>query len=138
MKIHFLKHLYAKRAFALFLVFTCIVCFCCGCKKESEGYYSKSDNAVQAIEDAVYILDRCIEEKITVETCVEQLERVEKEYEPYCEGDDILRMAILRISICANGISTAKNREKIGSISIASVMREVQGAKDELADMLKN
>ena len=74
MKTTFLKSATAKRAIAFVLLFALVVPLLCGCgsrKSKNDSYYSKSERAVMAIEDAIYLLERCMTDKITPEECAE-------------------------------------------------------------------
>ena len=55
----------------------------------------------------------------------------------YSSSDDVLKTALLSISIHANSISTAALRNRIGSVSDAEVARKVREAKTDLAGKLK-
>lgn len=142
MKKHFSKSAYWKRLLALFLFAALLVSMLAGCSSEgggskSNGYYGRSEKAVAALEDAIWILDRCLDEKMSPDECAEELEAVVKQYEKHSSSDDILKNALLSISIYSGSISTAALRNRIGSVSGAEVARKVREARADLAEKLK-
>lgn len=109
----------------------------CGAKSEDSGYYLQSEKAVFAIEDAIYLLDKCLEEKISAEECAYGLVGIADKYDRDAEDDFVLGLALLNLRNAASGIRSAAIGQKLGTDSMLGIRREVQAARDELAEMLR-
>lgn len=138
MKKHCLFVSCQKRVLCLFLA-ALVLASICGCeekKSSSAKYYAGSERAVIALEDALYFVERCLDEKISTEECSEELKKIVSRFEVYCGDDDILNMAILKIKIIEIGIRNAEIGAQLGTESNYGVMKKVQEARDELLEAL--
>ena len=127
---------FAKKTIARMLLVAAVIAIVSsalfGCGKSEDAYYTKSENAVAAIEDAIFVLKRCADERITPEECVEELEAIERAYEKYRDGDSILDLALISLSVTGSEIS-------VGALKSESMaIKAAEEAIAKLEDKLKN
>lgn len=101
------------------------------CGKQYRGIYKMSPDSASLMEDAIELLDMCINKEISAEECAEQLQTMGKLNEE--GGDDqCVNIAALRISIAGRGIDTALLGVRIGSKTMIDVKNTVKEERESL------
>lgn len=100
------------------------------CGKQYSEFYRNSPDAASLMEDAIELLDMCINKEISAEECAEQLQTMG---ELNRGGDDIIiSSTALRISIAGSGIDTALLGVRIGSKTMIDVKNTVKEERESL------
>lgn len=100
------------------------------CGKRYRGIYQKSPDAASLMEDAIELLDMCINKEISAEECAEQLQTMGELNEG---GDDqCVNIAALGISIAGHQIDGHLLLLRLGSETMIDVKNAVKEQRESL------
>lgn len=104
------------------------------CGKQYSEFYRNSPDSASLMEDAIELLDMCINKEISAEECAEQLQTMG---ELNRGGDDIsIRSTALRISIAGHQIDGVLLGVRIGSKTMIDVKNTVKEQRESLYNAL--
>lgn len=94
------------------------------CGKQYRGIYKMSPDAASLMEDAIELLDMCINKEISAEECAEQLETISEKNKG--SGDQYVSLTAIGISIVALDIKTTLFGVSIGEDTMIGVKNTVK------------
>lgn len=119
---------------ACFVLCLALVLSVTACGKQYSEFYRNSPDAASLMEDAIELLDMCINKEITAEECAEQLQTMGELNQG---GDDIIiRSTALGISIAGNQIDGHLLLLRLGSETMIDVNNAVKGQREYLYNKL--
>lgn len=94
------------------------------CGKQYRGIYKMSPDAASLMEDAIELLDMCINKEISAEECAEQLETISEKNKG--SDDQYVSLTAIGISIAALDIKTTLFGVSIGEDTMIGVKNTVK------------
>lgn len=119
---------------ACFVLCLALVLSVTACGKQYSEFYRNSPDAASLMEDAIELLDMCINKEISAEECAEQLQTMG---ELNRGGDDInISSTALRISIAGHQIDGVLLGVRIGYKTMIDVKNAVKEQRESLYNSL--
>lgn len=119
---------------ACFILCLALVLSVTACGKQYSEFYRNSPDAASLMEDAIELLDMCINKEITAEECAEQLQTMGELNQG---GDDIIiSSTALGISIAGNQIDGHLLLLRLGSETMIDVNNAVKEQREYLYNKL--
>lgn len=119
-----------KRFRAFFALFLVLALTGCSGSNYNE-YYAQSETAIEIFQEAIELLDMCLEDKISAEECSEQLDIVAAK-----ANDEISELAALSVSTAGTSIDNACLLFEMEEATMVDVQNAVEEAKQQLEERL--
>lgn len=119
---------------ACFVLCLALVLSVTACGKQYSEFYRNSPDAASLMEDAIELLDMCINKEITAEECADQLQTIGELNQ--CGDDIIISSTALGISIAGDQIHAHLLLLRLGSETMIDVNNAVKEQREYLYNKL--